>query len=205
MNGLKKTILAATAVFVLGLGGTAHAMAIKGTIGFTGVYDPNTGDLNTATGIIVVLANAGTATGDFDLLVNTQTDATPDFDTTSDGTLTYNSFSFITPITPIIPLWDNSSVSFDLEAITLVDQTTTNQLQLKGTGTFKAAGYDDTKGTWEFTANQTVNGQIGGFTFSTSESGAPLPPGEVPEPGTVILFGTGLAGLALWRKRQTRA
>ncbi len=195
---LKTTVLTATAALVFGLGANAQAMMLQGTIGFGGTYMPTpTGDLNTATGIDITFAQALIASGDFDTLVNTATDGTLGVDDTN-TTLTYNDFDFLPPSTPIAPLWDNGVVSFDLMFITLVDQSIPNQINIQGTGIFSAAGFDDTEGTWEFTANQTINGQIGGFTFSTSESGAPLP--EVPEPGTMLLMGSGLVGLGFWRK-----
>ena len=75
--------------------------------------------------------------------------------------------------------------SFDLWTITIAFQNSTS-LVLEGTGQFHLAGKDATPGTFVFSANQT--GQT--FTYSASEGTA------VPEPGSMVLLGTGLIGLA---------
>jgi len=58
---------------------------------------------------------------------------------------------------------------------------------------FNVAGFDPTPGTFTFTINQTG----GAFSFSATDSAA-----AVPEPGSMILLGTGLAGLAASVRRR---
>jgi len=72
-------------------------------------------------------------------------------------------------------------------------------------------GYDDgtdfgTRETFNFQRTSIVRFSLpggGGFVPPTSGGGGGT--SEVPEPGTVLLMGTGLAGLALWRRRTGRA
>ena len=83
--------------------------------------------------------------------------------------------------------------SFDLLSleVTLNDP---NNLNLAGIGTIRAAGFDNTEGTWAFTSDHTGGGV---FTWSSTTVAA-----SVPEPGTVALLLAGLVGLFAARRQQ---
>ncbi len=103
----------------------------------------------------------------------------------------YYDFS-IDPFSAVEPLWSGSGVSFDLLTMS-IDQQTTLDLDLSGTGIMKLAGYDDTEYSWSFSADST------GAVFSASSTNAP-----VSEPAILALLGIGLAGLSVTR-RKTKA
>ena len=80
--------------------------------------------------------------------------------------------------------------TFDLSSIT-VNQQTDNLLTLAGIGLFRLSGFDVTPGEFFFSLNQA------GATLSFSASQA-----SVPEPGSLLLLGTGLFGLAAFVRRR---
>ncbi len=237
MNGLKKTILAATAVFVLGLGGNAHAMPMisfdeggivqTGTVSYDGsttldginiVFTSITGSgtaandgvsldcencvLNFSTGNVIVdpgttgayLFSAG---GSF-TLTGTATDPNNGGAVVAAGTLLQGTFGS----NPSDPLFLASAVSFSSFTSFGTDEKHPDLV----------AFYGETQDGWTF-ANTEITTEITNFnpdgSFTALVTNADIDnqkfPPQVPEPGTVILFGTGLAGLALWRKRQTQA
>jgi len=94
------------------------------------------------------------------------------------------------PITASNPLWiiDTGSASFSFEADSLqINLRTATDLLLSGSGWLKADGYEDTRGYWDFSSQS-------GVSFSANAN--------VPEPGTLALFGLGLAGLGFTRRKQ---
>ena len=76
--------------------------------------------------------------------------------------------------------------SFDLTSV-VVQLQLANTLALTGTGVLHMEGFQDTPGTFVFSANQAST------TFSYSASNDA---GIVPEPGSILLLGSGLIGLA---------
>jgi hypothetical protein len=177
----------ACAAVTLGLAATVQAVPITGGISMAGDYTVNTGNLNTATAFssfsdVMVTSVAGSYLG-AGITMNTPGSVTM-------STFTFNPF----PGGGVIPLWITTMgtlAQFDLTSLTSRIQTGNDALELRGTGILKLTGFDNTPGSWIFTANQ------GGGTFSFSSSNAAIPDGGV----TAILLGAALSGLALIRRK----
>ena len=187
MNTRKtKRILAPLAAsLMLAFSVTASAIPITGSIGFGGAFAPTGGsDLSDATGInfltTFVLDGSGVYGG-----IPTFTGAS------------FTDFVFNPPATPVAPLWSLSSggtdYSFDLGDVS-IDFQSAASLNLTGTGTLMATGFDDTAGDWVFSGNS--GGNIV-FTFSTISTAT-----GVSEPGMMALMSLGVLLLAAVQRRR---
>lgn len=178
------TLLAATALMMLTT--SAWAIPITGTINFTGseILTPAGADLLSATGINFGATQVeGFGVGTYAAIA-------------ADTPVTFTDFTFkpASEIAPIASFWTltqlGTTYSFDLDSLNIEFQSA-NFLNLLGEGVLHATGYDSTPGNWFYSS------QDGGTAFSAESSPAP-----VPEPGTIVLLGAGLFGLAVFGKRR---
>lgn len=182
-----KSVVAVIGVFCVSC--SLHAVQITGGISLAGGYITDTGDLNTATAFTSftsVNVPVGGLSGSYLAPGVNLSIATP-------GSIQMNGFSF-SPFTPVIPLWltvgTQTAASFDLSDISW-SRPAANMLVVTGNGMLYLAGFEATRGTWVFSANQA------GGTFSFSSSNAAVPDGGT----TALLLGSALAGVALLRRK----
>lgn len=190
MAGKFLTALATSSVLaaasLIGFPGSAEAATINGGISFTGGYQPDTGNLGTATTIDFTrnLMRAVDCNGDFASSITCD----PLFGDV--GTIQDLTFA---PFSAISNFWNMGGFSFDLNNIVISEQTA-NSLKINGSGVLKNASFSDTLGSWIFTANSA------GGTFSWSSSTA------VPEPTSLLGIGLmGAAAVGIRRRKTTEA
>lgn len=176
---------------LIGLGAaplTASADFIDGALTFSGDFTPTGGagtDLSDATGLDFIGDDFDVdgATGDFALGGIVQGDI---------GFI--QDFQFSPMINgPIDPLWSIGGFAFSLEQVSVSFQNSMF-LVLYGRGILSGVGFEDTTGSWALTANMAPGSTGILFNFSAGS-------GAIPEPGTLLLLGVGLAGLMASRRR----
>lgn len=187
---------AMAAVAMLALAGiplSASAAFITGSISMSGDFVPTGGaglDLSDATGLDF--------TGDdFDVDVVTGDFATAGIMAGDIGTINDFQFNPLSPA-PVDPLWTIDIFDFALASIDSISQGAAF-LELTGSGTISGTGFFDTDGIWVLTANTSGTGTPS-LLFNFSSGTGALP--TVPEPGTLLLLGIGIAGLAANRRRK---
>jgi hypothetical protein len=187
---IKSRLLGAVCACVVasGIFTSANAALVNGSLSLSGGFIPvdsvpQPTSLGTATGI----AFDGTTTVD---------QGTGDFLASVGNLATMGDFQFSPALNPNpVDVWMVDGFTFSMDAVA-VDFQNNTFLLLSGSGTVSAAGFDDTAGTWVFSAQSADQ-----TTFSWSSSTSTV----VPVPAAVWLFGSGLIGLVGLARRKKAA
>lgn len=193
----KGWMLLVVATALLTLGATAEAVpTLTGEINFGGSLTTNTGNLGTATAITFTnpAGVVDPTTGSFSVIPSFPSDL-PAF--------TFATFSPVSWVgfAPITDLWTltHGGLVYHFDLLTLSVSQGATFLNLFGTGVMyvtdeftNALVYAETNSSFFLS---TQGSPAGSFSFSANTE-------AVPEPGTLLLIGSGLAGLALRRRRK---
>ena len=121
------------------------------------------------------------------------------------SSVTWKGFSW--PSSVLVPtLWTftfgTTTYSFDLANVSVSSQSN-SFLNLMGSGTLHATGFDDTPGSWSFTISNPGGGPHANFdfTFANSQTATGVPDGGT----TVALMGIAFVGLELLRRKLKAA
>jgi len=201
---MKKLAIATLVATALAIAPRAEAATITGAISFAGAANPTgtSGTLNwaTATGI-----NFG-----LDQMVASMPLPSGSYAGTEGTKVVFNDFTFSPfPAGGVNPLWSfvfgGNTFAFSLTSLTSVSQSGNgpngSTLILVGSGILTRTGLDPTFGLFNLTAQgfNNMGDPMATFSFSASNVSTQAP---VPEPASLLLFGSGMLGMVTVLRRR---
>jgi hypothetical protein len=190
---MKRVLAAILGVAMLITASTALALpSISGTISFVGNASYTGGTTAATAEGIHFLPAFGFFPGEFVAA------ASGDYSGTVGQLATFTDFKFKPSLFPstVSPLWTFTvgGTTYDFEMTSISYLVAGNHLVLDGSGTLGITGFADTPGSWAFSTEDNASANL---TFSATSA--------VPEPGTILLLGGGLLGLAFYGRRRMKA
>jgi hypothetical protein len=185
---------------LLVIGSTAQAVPITGGALFGIFLETDTGDVGTANTLYFELPQCGTCSAANNFFGGDGSYAGVPITPVTIQTLGIDPF-----VGPLANFWSftvgPTTYSYDLLTLSVLQVPGPfGSLILNGTGIAYITGFDPTPGAFSLSA-QNPGVMIGGdYVFSFSASTDLVDP--IPEPGTLLLIGTGLTGLAVRRRRR---
>lgn len=172
----------------------ALAVLAAGAMAFSAQATPVTGNIRMSGDVTLnALTVGGSSTATFSNPAGSVTSGTLSFAGTAGSLVDFKGFTFAaTGAQPIVDLWKFTkggvTYEFDLASITSIQRPDNDDVIIKGDGTIRATGFDNTAGNWSFTITDTGAGNFD-FGFAQSDT-------AVPESGTTVaLLGLGLLAL----------